>query len=118
MNPLTHDARGFVEGVVSYLRREGKAEQYVPRVRKLLQKVTASTRRQQEARVRSVVALTASEKQALGRVLASVIGRPVTIRCTVDRSLLGGLRVDIGDLIIDTTLSRQLNHFVEQSVVQ
>jgi F-type H+-transporting ATPase subunit delta len=32
----------------------------------------------------------------------------VTIRATVDPSLLGGMRIEVGDLVLDTTVRQRL----------
>ncbi len=105
---LTKDARGFVEGVVGYLKRNGKARSTVPKVTALLRRVTTRVHKDTLARVESPVVLSASEKQALGGVLSKLTGHSVRLDLHVNPALLGGIRITVGDWIVDTSLSYQL----------
>jgi F-type H+-transporting ATPase subunit delta len=48
------------------------------------------------------------ERQALAAALEQLTGRPVELQVTVDPSLLGGARVEIGDLLVDATTAHRL----------
>lgn len=108
MRFLDHDAKSFVQGVVSYLRSEGKASSAVPKVSSFLRKVTGSARHERQATVESAVALSLAEKTQLSRVLSTIIGHSLTFRYRVNRQVLAGLRVVVADWIVDTSLSGQL----------
>jgi F-type H+-transporting ATPase subunit delta len=111
--PLTKDARGFVDGVVTYLRTDGKAQGVVPKVEAFLGKMTSAAKKEKTAKIKSSVALTANEKKSLEKALGRALGHEVGLECSVDEDLLGGMRVQIGDWVVDTTLKSQLEQMAE-----
>jgi F-type H+-transporting ATPase subunit delta len=108
MKTMTKDARGFVQGVVEYLRKEGKDSHNVPKVQSLLYKVTETAKRQKQAVVESPVKLTSQEEQALSRVLSRVMGHEVAIECLVNPALIAGVRIQMADWVVDTSFHNQL----------
>lgn len=108
MKPLSRDARGFVDSVESYIRSNAKGKQVLPKVASLLTKVTNSAKRERTAHVVSAVALTQSEKSAVVKMVSDVLGHEVECSFTVDHALLGGLKIQVADWVIDTSLSTQL----------
>lgn len=72
-------------------------------------KVAAETRNRLVALVRSAKALTGDEHGRLGDVLARTYDRPVHLNVVVDPSVVGGIRVEIGDQVIDGTISSRLD---------
>jgi ATP synthase F1 delta subunit len=68
----------------------------------------ASERGRRQAVVTSAVPLDPSERERLTESLSRLTGRRVTIRATVDPSLLGGMRIEVGDLVLDTTVRHRL----------
>jgi F-type H+-transporting ATPase subunit delta len=108
MKPLTKDARGFVEGVVSYLNTDSKSRTVGTKIKSLLTKVSDEDRKQNRATVVSGVKLTASELAQVERIVAKIIGHSVEIDTSVDKKLIGGLRITVGDWILDTSLASNL----------
>jgi len=109
MDTLNKDARGFVDGVVRYLKSETHASPNIPKVRSYLMRMTASARRETSARVESSVALTNGEKVLLRTYLTGLVNHTVTFHYAVDARLVAGLRIRIGDWVVDTTLVKQLD---------
>lgn len=60
------------------------------------------------ARVVSAVALSEDEEKALKNKLEKISGRTILLDCTVDKSILGGLIVEIDGKIADASLGRHL----------
>lgn len=116
MNSQGRDARFFVEGLTKYLRRGEAAASLLPKVTSALHKITASARRETTARVESVVSLTAAEKQTIARVLSRLLSHTVTIEGKINKDLLGGLRMSVGDWIVDTSLVAQIDAMKEQLI--
>lgn len=106
--PLTKDARGFVDGVVSYLKNDSRSKSAMPRVQAFLGKVTARARKEKIAIVETSVSLTQAEKTGLEAVLAGILGHEVNLDETVKPELLGGYRIQVGDWIVDQTIKSQL----------
>ena len=73
------------------------------------QKVAAATHGEGVALVRSARELSSTEQDRLARALARQYDRPVHLNVEVDPSLLGGLRVEIGDDVIDGTVVARLD---------
>jgi len=108
MKTLSKDARGFVDEVAKYIGRDRKGKQVLPRVSALLTKVTAAAKKERIATVTSVVVLTESEKTSVKRVLHTILAHDVECRFVLDTDLLGGLKIQVADWIVDTSLSGQL----------
>lgn len=69
--------------------------------------VAASVRQQLTAVVTAAVPLSNEHRERLGRALHDLYGRDVMTNVVVDPSVVGGIRVQVGDEVIDgTTLSR------------
>ncbi len=111
---LSKDARGLVDGVVEYMRRDGKSKSTLPKVAAFLGKVTESARKEKTAHIKTAIALTPKEETALSSVLAEVLGHDVVLECSVDSALIAGLRIQVGDWIVDTSLKSQLEEMATQ----
>ncbi len=69
-----------------------------------------SERRQRfVATVHSATPLNGQERERLSAALALNYGRPVDINVVVDPSVIGGLRVELGDDVIDGTVASRLD---------
>jgi F-type H+-transporting ATPase subunit delta len=68
----------------------------------------AARRNRTLAEVRSAVALSEAESERLAAVLSARYGRTVHLNTIVDPAIIGGLKVSIGDDIIDGTISGRL----------
>jgi F-type H+-transporting ATPase subunit delta len=73
------------------------------------QKVAAATQGEGVALVRVARELTGGERSRLEQALSAQYGRPVHLNIEVDASLLGGMRVEIGDDVIDGTVVSRLD---------
>lgn len=72
------------------------------------QKIAADSHGQGVATVRVAHELSQAEQQRLAAALERQYGRPVHLNLLVDPSVLGGIRVEIGDDVIDGTVSSRL----------
>ncbi|MEU8221055.1 F0F1 ATP synthase subunit delta [Kribbella sp. NPDC048915] len=72
--------------------------------------VAAAARRNASiATVRVAVDLTAAERDRLAAALGRQYGRDIQLNVIVDPSVVGGVRVDIGDEVIDGTIAARLD---------
>ena len=62
-----------------------------------------------EAQVVTAVALSAAQAEALAVKLGQVVSRKVVLKTRVDKSILGGVVVQMGDKLIDGSVVRQLS---------
>jgi F-type H+-transporting ATPase subunit delta len=73
------------------------------------QKVAAATQGEGVALVRTARELSDAEQSRLADALSAQYGRPVHLNVEVEPALLGGLRVEIGDDVIDGTVVARLD---------
>ena len=69
------------------------------------------------AEIVSAVPLTEEEQEKLAAVLSARFGRTVTLTCTVDESLMGGLVVRVDGKVLDGSLRSRL-HAVKEVMKQ
>lgn len=110
---LTRDARFFVDGVTKYLRQAGTSDAMLPKVTAVLHKITSSARAEKLARVESSVALNSKEKSEISHFLSRLLSREATLQCTINKELIGGLRIAVGDWIVDTSIATQISAMQE-----
>lgn len=108
MKTLSKDARGFIDGVTSYIKRDAHGKDVLPRVSALLTRVTTAAKKERVASVATPVAVSESEKSAISRMLERLLGHEVECRWMVDADLLGGIKITVADWVVDTTLASQL----------
>jgi F-type H+-transporting ATPase subunit delta len=73
------------------------------------QKIAAAHRNRLVATVRVAQPLSDQDAQRLSGVLARQYDRPVHLNVVVDSELIGGMRVEIGDDVIDGTVASRLD---------
>ena len=73
------------------------------------QKVASEVRGQGVATVRVARPLSDADRQRLADALSRSYGREIHINVVVDPDVLGGIRVEIGDDVIDGTVSSRLD---------
>jgi F-type H+-transporting ATPase subunit delta len=71
--------------------------------------IAASRREQQTATVISAVPLGEQERSRLAAGLSAIYGGKVHVNTVVDPRVLGGIKVEIGDEVIDGTVIRKLD---------
>lgn len=69
----------------------------------------AARRRRSVAVVKSPIALSDQQEQRLTASLSRIYGREIAVSVDVDPSLLGGLRVQVGDDVIDGSVAGRLD---------
>ncbi|MEU6570039.1 F0F1 ATP synthase subunit delta [Streptomyces parvulus] len=73
-----------------------------------LSKLAADRRDRMVAVVTSAVPLSDTQKQRLGAALAKVYGRPMHLNLDVDPEVVGGVRVQVGDEVINGSIADRL----------
>jgi F-type H+-transporting ATPase subunit delta len=73
------------------------------------QKLAADRQRRLVAVVRTAVELEPSERERLATALGSLYGRDVHLNVLVDPEVLGGIRVELGDDVIDGSIAGRLD---------
>ena len=60
------------------------------------------------ATVTTAVELSADDRQRLGKQLSERLGKDVRVRAAVDRRIIGGLKLQYGDHLVDASLATRL----------
>ena len=81
----------------------------LPQLVRVLQDKLAEARGEVTAEVTSAKALTKAQTEKLAKTLKAQLGKSVTIKETVDKSIIGGLIVKVGSKMIDTSIASKLN---------
>lgn len=67
------------------------------------------------ASVISAIELTKTEKNDIETMLKTMTGQQnIALECTVEPEILGGLRIEVGDWVLDTTVANQLKKLSNQ----
>ncbi|MEE2694536.1 MAG: F0F1 ATP synthase subunit delta [Pseudomonadota bacterium] len=72
--------------------------------------LTSRERGEMPAEVVSPVELTSSQQTNLAEILKRAIGTDIAIKFRIDESLMGGLIVKVGSLMVDGSLRNKLQH--------
>lgn len=89
--------------LVRYVIRAGRLRDLVGAIDWLVE-LAAEERGRRIGEVRAAVALDDEERARIGAALGRLTDRTVEVRGILDPSVIGGIRVNVGDLIIDGTL--------------
>ncbi len=85
----------------------------LPEIARAMSSQMAGSRGSAYAEVRSAVALSDAQVEKLEAALSQKTGRPVSVRVTIDPSVVGGLVTQIDDTVIDGSVSRRLSQLRE-----
>ena len=70
--------------------------------------IAAKRREQLTATVTAAVALDDTQRQRLARALTGIYNGPVQINVVLDPAVVGGIRVQVGDEVVDGTILRRI----------
>lgn len=109
----TSDAKGFIEGITQYIQKEGK-QSVMPKVTELFGKLSVQSQKETVAQVATALPMSPSEREGIERFLFRLVGHPVTLSVAVDKGLIGGMKISVGDWVVDTSLSGQLDRMAKE----
>ena len=81
----------------------------LPHMLAVLQDRLADERGEMTVEVTTAKSLTKAQSDKLAKTLSGQVGKTVTIKQTVDESIIGGLIVKMGSRMIDTSIAAKLN---------
>ena len=102
--------------LAAYAVRGGRARDIVATLDALVEDA-ARARGWRVARVQSAADIDDGQHQGLSEALGRLTGGPVELQVTVDAELLGGVMVEVGDLLVDGTARHRLDELREHLLV-
>ena len=81
----------------------------LPRVTQLFAQLESEHKKEIDADVVSAYALSKAQQKELSNSLEKRLARKVNLNCSIDKSLITGMVITAGDLVIDSTASGQLS---------
>jgi F-type H+-transporting ATPase subunit delta len=91
---------------------EGRARDVVGSIDWLVE-LAARARGWRVARVRSASTMDADGRDRLAKALSDLVGKPVELQIELDETLIGGVTVEIGDLLVDASAAHRLAQLQE-----
>ena len=88
---------------------QNKRLSVLPDVAVLFEALLAEHQRKQDVQVVSAYELSAAEKETLKKALAKKLGKEINLQSSVDKSLVGGVVIRAGDLVIDSSVRGKLD---------
>lgn len=102
--------------LANYAVRGGRARDIVSTLDALVEDA-AKARGWRVARVRTADDVGEDQRRALSEELGRLAGNPVDLQMTIDRDLLGGIVVQVGDLLVDGSTRHRLDELKEHLLV-
>jgi F-type H+-transporting ATPase subunit delta len=81
----------------------------LPRVIELYADLVDEHKKQIDVTVVSAYALSKQQKEELGKSLTKRLARKVNLNCSIDKTLIAGMVITAGDLVIDSSAKSQLH---------
>ncbi len=105
---ISRKVRPVTERLLTHAVRTPQG-QSLDRTAEELAELAASRRQRSIARVTAPIGLTDEQEQRLARALSMIYRRDISVHVELDPDLLGGLLVQVGDEIIDGSISGRLS---------
>jgi len=100
-------ATAEVSNFIKVMAENGRLN-VLPEVSDLFNQYKATEESTVEAEVISATKLSAAQQKDIAGKLKARLGREVTLQCKIDESIIGGAIIRAGDLVIDGSITGQL----------
>lgn len=91
------------------LLAENRRLDVVAEITEQFETLKAEAEKTVEAEIVSAQEVSAAQQSMIAEKLKARLGREVSLKCSVDESLMGGAIIKAGDMVIDGSVSGQLN---------
>ena len=106
------NAQPVTKALVSFVVGAGRGRDLPTIIDRMVQR-SAEERSEEVAQVRSAIPLDEDQIARLSRALSERTGKQVSVRVSVDPSILGGIVAQIGDTVIDGSIRHRLDQLKE-----
>lgn len=105
---LSAKASPHTINILVFVIRQGRARALVE-IAEEMARLAEEEARREIAEVHSAIPLDADQKARLATAIAAATGKIVTVKVIVDPSVIGGLFVRVGDIVIDGSVRHRLD---------
>ena len=106
---LTPEAMNFIHLLV-----DNRRVALLPKIQKLYEELRAGAEDRVDATAVSAFELSAEQAKKIEQTLKRKLGRAVTLKTAVDKSIVGGVVIRAGDLVIDGSVKGRLQELAGQ----
>jgi len=96
------------QNLINIMAENGRLS-VLPRVAELYAELVTAHNKEVDVIVVSAYAMTKKQKDELSKSLEKRLARKVNLNCSIDKSLIAGMVITAGDLVIDSSAIGQLN---------
>jgi F-type H+-transporting ATPase subunit delta len=107
MKKISKTTKGVVSGFISYLSNTHQ-DYCLPEVTDQLQHLINQAKDVKKIVITSTVNLTKDQITQAKKIIINLLGIDVPVENKINKNLLGGLTISVGDWLLDASLSRQL----------
>lgn len=105
-------AHPVTTSLVSFVVGAGRGRE-LPQIIDAFVAKAADSRAEAVAEVRSAIPLDDDQKARLAEALSKETGKKISVKVTIDPSVLGGIVAQVGDTVIDGSVRRRLDQLKE-----
>ena len=110
---MKSDIDPITKGFLCYLEKSGQLGK-LSKIAKDFIRLSRTTVNPNLATVETVVSMTTAEKKSLSAKLQTVFKRPITVDNRLNKNILGGMLIRVGDQVVDVTLQTRLSSLQEK----
>ena len=116
LNKVFSDLNAHIKSLMSLMMKKGREAQIEAAIKGFVE-LTKEHMGIVDARVHSATVLSKEQIELLRSKLSTVLGKQVEIETIVDPSLIGGLLIKAGSVIIDNTIKKHLRVLKNQLAI-
>lgn len=112
MKSTNSNTQLIAKGLISYLKKTGQLDQ-LAELTKIQQKKSWSLRTNTETTITSAVELSAAQKKSVEKIINHHFDPSAKIKYQVNKDVIGGLVIKVGNKIIDVSIKHRLEKLRE-----
>lgn len=115
---LAADEKNFDAAIRNFIKLLAANHRLIalPEIASLFEKYCEAQKKQVDVEVKSVIELDSNEQEQLVAALVKKLGCNVVLKCEIDPTLISGLHIRAGDLVIDGSVRGQLARMREELI--
>ncbi len=109
MRRFSEKSNNIIQGLMDYLAETGE-ERLLPEVSDELDYLSKESAKAEEIQVESTVLLSPEQKKIIQKFINSHLGQSLPVVNKINKAILGGFSIKVGDWYLDTSIKYQLKN--------